>query len=455
MLTNVPNDPVHPIGGYRAFVRNRNAAKSFNVPLQKSGYATGFVGKYMNGYEMYTNYQGRHIAPAKVPGWDVLEAVLGGGYPEWGFRSTYIDQQGIMRLRHTPRPKRTTPVAVLDRGYATNFMADRAEEFLRSQRHADKPYFLEVATYGPHAQMEHAYPDNPTFPSAFADRAPKGHPAGGNCGTKPCGRLTVRDLKGYDDPRADNQPTYLRRHGATAPAPPWNTNAITLTDRGTLKRYRDRARMVQSIDRMISRLRAEAGPNTYFFLTSDNGFHLGQHQLNGGKGTPYDSDTHVPLVVVGPGVKQGPRSQFVSSIDLAPTFETLAGLRPKAYRSGNSFASSLTAPRAPGDRFTFMEHTYAKLRAGEVDSDRSSGGDIQSIPSYIAVRGTRGLLARFDLDNSPRGTDYAWELYRYDVPWEDRNVFATDHDLPWARELMRRLRTWENCAPAQCRAVSR
>jgi hypothetical protein len=102
-----------------------------------------------------------------------------------------------------------------------------------------------------------------------------------------------------------------------------------------------------------------------------------------------------------------------------------------------------------------LEHTYAKLRVGEVDSDRSSGGDIQSIPSYIAVRGKRGLLARFDLDNSPRGTDYAWELYRYDVPWEDRNVFATDHNKPWARELMRRLSSWENCAPAQCRAVSR
>jgi hypothetical protein len=90
-----------------------------------------------------------------------------------------------------------------------------------------------------------------------------------------------------------------------------------------------------------------------------------------------------------------------------------------------------------------------------VDSDRAVGGDIQSIPSYIAVRGKRGLLVRVDLDNSWRGTNYAWELYRYDVPWEDRNVFAQDHDKPWARELMRRLRMWDDCAPAQCRAASR
>ncbi len=102
-----------------------------------------------------------------------------------------------------------------------------------------------------------------------------------------------------------------------------------------------------------------------------------------------------------------------------------------------------------------MEHAYAPLRAGEVDSDRNSGGDIEAIPAYIAVRSRYGLLARFDLDDSPESTDYAWELYRYDVPWEDRNVFATDHDQPWARELMRRLAAWEDCAPAECRAARR
>jgi arylsulfatase A-like enzyme len=358
-------------------------------------------------------------------------------------------------MRRTPKPPRNSPVSLLDRRYATNVMSDKAATFLRQHRDASKPYFLEVATYGPHAQMVPAYRDNPPFPSAFADRASKGDPTGGNCGTKPCGRLSLRDLKGYDDPRADNAPTYLRRDGSTAPAPAWNTNPVTLSAKTALSQYRDRARMVQSIDRMIGRLRAQAGPNTYFVLTSDNGFHLGQLQLNGGKGTPYDFDTHVPLVVVGPGVSPGKRSQFVSSLDLAPTFETLAGLQPKSYRSGTSFADSLKSPRARGGRFVFMEHTYAKLQPGEVDSDRASGGDIQQVPSYVAVRGKRGLLARIDLDDSARGTNYAYELYRYDVPWEDRNVFATDHDKPWARELMRRLEAWDGCTPAQCRAATR
>ena len=91
----------------------------------------------------------------------------------------------------------------------------------------------------------------------------------------------------------------------------------------------------------------------------------------------------------------------------------------------------------------------------EVDLDLGSGGTIDIVPSFIAVRGNRGLLVRFDLDKSWTGTDYAWELYRYDRPWEDLNVFATDHAKPWARDLMRRLQMWDDCSPSVCRAAAR
>ena len=36
VLTNTPNDPNDPIGGYRAFVRNGNADKAFNVVNQSA-----------------------------------------------------------------------------------------------------------------------------------------------------------------------------------------------------------------------------------------------------------------------------------------------------------------------------------------------------------------------------------------------------------------------------------
>lgn len=209
--------------------------------------------------------------------------------------------------------------------------------------------------------------------------------------------------------------------------------------------------MVQSIDRLIGKVRKAAGPDAYVVLTADNGFHLGQHQLNGGKGTPYDSDSRVPMVVVGPDVQPRERDHYVSNLDLSSTFEDLAGRRTPSYRSGSSFDDSLRDPRARGARYAYFEHTYAKSQPGEVDTDQGSGGTIDIIPSYVAIRGDRGLLVRFDLDDSWKGTDYAWELYRYDRPWEDTNVFAEDHDRAWVKDLRKRLDKLDGCRPEQCR----
>ena len=44
---------------------------------------------------------------------------------------------------------------------------------------------------------------------------------------------------------------------------------------------------------------------------------------------------------------------------------------------------------------------------------------------------------------------------RYDVPWEDRNVFAEDHDLPWVQDLKRRLELYDDCRPTVCRQAAR
>jgi len=454
VLTNTPNDPDQPIGGYRAFVQNGNQERQFSLTLQESGYTTGFVGKFMNGYEVST-VNGQAVAPPRVPGWDVWNPILGGGYNGWGYKSVYLDDNGDPQLQNHPKPPRTSPVEVIDKAYMQTVTRDKALAFIDQAESAGEPYFLEVATYGPHSQLQKAYPDSPQFPPAYADRAADGSPTGGNCGARACGDLTIADLVGYGDPREDNVPTYLRPDGTVETAPAWRTNEITLTAEQALTRYRDRARMVQSIDRMLTEIRASVGPDTYVVLTADNGFHLGQHQLNGGKGTPYDSDARVPLVVVGPGVVQGERTQVVNNIDLAPTFEELAGRRPDRVRDGRSFADSLSRAEAPGARYAFYEHTFAKSVPGEVDTDEGSGGTIDIIPSYVAVRGEQGLLVRFDLDPAWGTTDHAWELYRYDRPWEDVNVFATDHTQPWAHDLRRRLELWDGCRPDVCRAAGR
>jgi arylsulfatase A-like enzyme len=452
---NLPN-PVGAIGGWPAFRDNGNLRRSFNVNLRRAGYTTGFVGKYLNEY--VPTYDGR---PAVQPrGWSEFTAILRSAYDEWDFEYT-TTENGALRLERFPAPPVWATDAEKDRAYADRFASRRALGFIRRHQSDEAPYFLEVATYAPHDRvgLVGRYPGDPNFPPAFRDRpgAARRH---GNCGAVRCRSLTVADLPGFRDRAHDNVP--VRTDGL--PAPAWRAHGPRPRARDAARTLRNRARMVQTVDRLLGRILDTVDANTYVVLTSDNGYHLGPGSLGRGKGTPYDADTRVPLVVTGPGVPPGPRDDMVSNIDLAPTFEDLAGLRPAPYRSGRSIVATLRTPsRAPHD-YVFFEHTWAPTLGG-TDPDRwYAGSAIDVIPSYVAVRSRQSLLVRLDLDPSWEGTDVAWEFYDYrDAPFERTNSFADPAKRVEVRRLQRRLGRFLACrsilrdAPvtARCRALTR
>ena len=45
-------------------------------------------------------------------------------------------------------------------------------------------------------------------------------------------------------------------------------------------------------------------------------------------GSPYDYDTHVPLIFAGPWFAPGRYAEFVRTVDLAPTLAQIAGVKP-------------------------------------------------------------------------------------------------------------------------------
>ncbi len=469
VLANTSGGPLGALGGYPAFAANNDEQRSYNVAVQAAGYRTGFVGKYLNEYEPPLVSPGVRVAPPLIPGWDDFSVVSGGGYQGWGFFKTQrVDD--ALQLIEFPRPDRTTESRrEADKTYAGKVVADEALTLMRRYQRRDaraerrgdgvgKPWLLHVAPYGTHARTQPSYPGEPLFPPALRDRPSKRHP-GGNCGLVDCADLSTTDLPGYADPGDDNVPFRIDAAGEVTEATTWRTQPFTLTAAQGSTFYRDRARMAQSIDRMIGtivkRLGSALDEDTFLVVTSDNGFHLGQYSFNGGKGLPYDSDSRVPLVVAGPDVVPGDREQTVSNLDLAPTIEALTGATPTEPMAGVSFADTFADPGARGGRFAFMEHTYGPALPGEPDADLGSGARLDIIPSYVAVRGEQGLLVRVDLDRSYDGEDFAWELYRYDRPWEDVNVFDVDHDLPYALELRRRLEKWVDCRPRRCAALTR
>ncbi|KRF12383.1 hypothetical protein ASG90_15540 [Nocardioides sp. Soil797] len=442
---NLPN-PYGPIGGFQAFDAYGNPDRSVNVRLQQSGYTTGFIGKYLNAYEPRNG-----SLPELMPGWDEFDVLFGSAYDQWGFTQSHVEDGRLTQVEH-PIPPVTASVAEKDHAYAGTVTGDLALDFLRRHRADGRPFYLEVAPYGPHSRTnpDTPWPNEPLFPPAQRDR-PGVHSPGGNCGRVTCFDLDLDDLVGHGDDQTDNAP--VRADGT--PAPAWKPQETSLSDNSAVVDLGNRARMVQSIDRMVEQILAEVDDNTYVVLTSDNGFHLGQHDLERGKGAPYDSDAHVPLLVVGPGVAPGVRGQVVNNIDLAATFEELAGLEPAGWRSGTSFAASLDDARAPGNRFAFFEHTYAPSLGD--DPDRAyAGGTIDIIPSYVAIRSRDALLVRLDLDPGWESTDYAWEFYDYrDAPFERTNTFADPAKSHEVRRLKRRLERFVDCRAKQDETVSR
>ena len=83
------------------------------------------------------------------------------------------------------------------------------------------------------------------------------------------------------------------------------------------------------IDRVETALRDDGiANNTYLVFSSDNGLHTGEYRLMPGKLTAFDTDIHVPLVVVGPGVPAGVKSRaMVENVDLVRVALVVADLR--------------------------------------------------------------------------------------------------------------------------------
>ncbi len=444
VLGNVDTpSPEGPTGGFAAFEAHGNFERSVNVQLKASGYTTGFVGKYLNEYSGQT----------RPPGWSSWRAIIGGAYDGWGFRSTII-RDGALQVREHPTPPESANEARKDRAYAGRVTKEMAVRFIRSHRDDPAPYFLAVAPYAAHSRVTSggAYPGDPLFPPAFRDRS------GDGCGEQRCRRLDARDLPGFADPQGDNRPRYANGE----PARQWrravNPPAARLTSD-----LRNRARMAQSIDRLLARVLDTVDRNTYVLLTSDNGLHLGQHRLGRGKGTPFTSDVRVPLLVVGPGVRPGARDEVVSNIDLAPTFEDLAGLTPAPYRSGWSLVPTFGNPGLNRRDATFIEHVDVPREDSTADPDVPFDSAIKSVPSYTAVRTRGALLVRFDLDPTRDGVDHAWEYYEYSrVNWEKTNKYGRSAHAARIERLTRKIERFDACTasvrndvvPAECRSIT-
>jgi arylsulfatase A-like enzyme len=273
--------------------------------------------------------------------------------------------------------------------YLTDVVSGHADSLVRAWK--GNPFFIEIATFTPHAPFVPAPRHEGLFKNTNAPRTP----------------------------------AFNRQADSTAPG--WLRQLQSLNDKQVDRIdniFRNRLRCVMSIDDMLGNLRkvlqeTGASSNTYIFFSSDNGYHLGDYSMLQGKQTPFDIDIRVPLIAFGPKVAKGNLQEaIVSNVDLAPSFAAIAGAKLKAEPDGKDIQSLLTeknTQKINWRNFAIIEHRSVKYDRNDPDRQEPEDG---ILPSYTALRFHDLLYVEYETG----------ENCCYDTkadPYELKNIFGT------------------------------
>ena len=386
-------------GGFQAFHRRGEERHTFAVALQRAGYRTAMMGKYLNGYAQTAG----HLADGATsdvratyvpPGWNEWD-VAGWGYPEFNYT---LNENGVLR-RYGHRPS----------DYLTDVIARKGVGFIDAAAQSHQPFFLELATFAPH------YPYTPA----------------------PADRHDFANVRAPRPPSFNVLPTH---------APVWLASHRRLT-RGQMGRinwaFRRRVRSVQAVDRMIGQIEEALTANglagsTYLVFSSDNGLHTGEYRLMPGKLTAFDTDIRVPLVATGPGVPPDSTTRLMAeNIDLAKTFTAIGGTRLAG--DGHSLLPVLEGKTPSGWRnAALIEHQGPHLSVRDPDYQQPASGNPNT---YEAMRTAAFLYVEY--------SDGEREFYdlRTD-PFELHNIAGSLSPQRLAR-LHSELRALEGCHGGQ------
>ncbi len=366
-----------PNGGFDQFQKQGLAQKTYALSLHDDGYATSMLGKYLNGYG--DPKMNPTTAPVP-PGWTDWHVSNDTGYLEYNYD---LNDNGTVHHYGSG-------------DYGVDQLNLDAQSFIRHQ--AAKPFAVEVATFAPHAPYTPAKRNADDFPGLTEPRDPS---------------FNAQNV---------NPPAWLGQRRPLGPKQVTNIDAI----------YRKRAQSVEAVDKLLAdtedTLAAEHLTNdTYIVFSSDNGYHLGQHRLDRGKQTAFDTDIRVPLIVAGPGVPHGKTMpQVVQNTDLAPTFEQLAGARQPDPTDGTSLVPLLHP--SSGSAPTWPTVALEEHHGNDSPSDPDFEGGGSNPTTYEAIRISARQLPGFSGPVEAVYVEYKdpqHELEYYDIvqdPYELTNI---------------------------------
>jgi N-acetylglucosamine-6-sulfatase len=400
-------------GGYGRL----NQRNYLPVWLERAGYVTGHIGKFLNGYGKERG------TPMHPNGWDEWHGLIDHStYRMWGYSIWDNDH-------------RETFGKVLDRRprlYQTDVLTNKAVEFIDDRARGEKPFFLSLAYLAPH----HESGRTQELTGQLVRAAPRHR---GRFANQPLPRP-----RNYNETDVHDKPPFLGHFNR-----PINSKRETAITQRFRERWESLLAVDEGVRRIIDKL-ADTGEldNTYVIFTSDNGYMQGEHRVRQGKMLPYDASTHLPFLIRGPGIPRGRTTHaVVGDVDLAATIVDIASARPGHALDGRSVLPYARNVRLPNYR-PFLHTTAGQGSHGRTNTrEGGARGTEPRVPAWSAVRTTSWLYVSYRSGHS--------ELYRLKRdPWE-LNSLAGDPNYRVKRNTLRRLLgDLERCRGRSCDDVA-
>ena len=348
-------------GRFQALHGNNNLA----VWLQRAGYYTALIGKYLNGY--------------------ADEPPVPAGWSEW-----HVGPEGYGVYNY---PLNENGALVYYGQDPTDFKQDvftyKAVNFVNRRAPLPRPFFLWLTYTAPHV----GEPPNPNPPF--------------NC--QRAALPAPRHAHAFDSEPLPRPPNFNEPYVSDKPAAIRNLPRLTPGQITDIQRmYRCELESLLSVDegvkKVVDALRAKGElANTVLIYTSDNGYFHGEHRIPKDKQHIYEESIRVPLEMRGPGIPQGVRvGSLAINADLAPTIVDLANADPGLLMDGRSLIPVAQQPAIERGRKLLIEepsfkairterYMYAEHRTGErelydLKNDPFELVSRHSDPAYTPVR---------------------------------------------------------------------
>jgi arylsulfatase A-like enzyme len=330
-----------PEGGYAKL----DSSNTLPVWLQRAGYHTVHVGKYLNGYPGPNR---THVPP----GWTEWYGSIDPSTYQF-FDYTLNENGRLVRYGSDPA------------SYQADVYSRKAVDAIRRLAPAAPPFFLSVAFLAPHS----GGPRESDDPRNFATPVPA--PRHRN-------RYASEPLP---QPASFNEADVSDKPAGIRSRPLLGAQQIA----NVTENYRQRLESLLAVDEavaaMVTALR-ETGEldRTLIVFTADNGFFHGEHRVPSGKVLLYEPSIRVPLIIRGPGIPPGQHvTELAANVDLAPTIVAATGAPALRVMDGRSL---LPLAKDPGRR-----------TGRDILIERGPGGNNQQI--FTALRTTRYLYAEY------------------------------------------------------------